>query len=219
MFVYTCFCFCLEALSEDDLLSQYSSFTKKTKKNSCGDNAAFSSSEMSAPILDDGTAHKTDAYTPSRTRNKFAVFLRRKNEKSGAVVVPGTRSRYHVPRVPFKLGVALFAEACCMLVFLVALCLSYFTVAVKKVPGRRKSNLMKERFVLGHIPKVQSSMRVERCQGQETPGQSHGTQSERGRLTDKALSPLYSVQDASVSHLLQPTQRILTGVSRGCFPG
>ncbi|ERE73298.1 exonuclease 1 isoform X2 [Cricetulus griseus] len=82
------------ALSEDDLLSQYSSFTKKTKKNSCGDNAAFSSSEMSAPILDDGTAHKTDAYTPSRTRNKFAVFLRRKNEKSGAVVVPGTRSRF-----------------------------------------------------------------------------------------------------------------------------
>ncbi|XP_051042330.1 exonuclease 1 [Phodopus roborovskii] len=83
-----------EALSEDDLLSQYSSFTKKTKKNSCGDSAASNSSEMAAPHLDDGTAHKTDAHTPSRTRNKFAVFLQRKNEESGAVVVPGTRSRF-----------------------------------------------------------------------------------------------------------------------------
>ncbi|CAO2638556.1 Exonuclease 1 [Lemmus lemmus] len=83
-----------EALSEDDLLSQYSSFTKKTKKNSCGDSVSSHSSEMSAPNLDDGMAHGTDAHTPSRTRNKFAVFLQRKNEDSGAVVVPGTRSRF-----------------------------------------------------------------------------------------------------------------------------
>ncbi|KAH0516037.1 Exonuclease 1 [Microtus ochrogaster] len=83
-----------EALSEDDLLGQYSSFTKKTKKNSCGDSASSNSSEISVPNLDNGTAHGTDAHTPSRIRNKFAVFLQRKNEDSGAVVVPGTRSRF-----------------------------------------------------------------------------------------------------------------------------
>ncbi|XP_049998840.1 exonuclease 1 [Alexandromys fortis] len=83
-----------EALSEDDLLGQYSSFTKKTKKNSCGDSASSNSSEISVPNLDNGTAHGTDAHTPCRIRNKFAVFLQRKNEDSGAVVVPGTRSRF-----------------------------------------------------------------------------------------------------------------------------
>ncbi|XP_038205936.1 exonuclease 1 isoform X1 [Arvicola amphibius] len=83
-----------EALSEDDLLGQYSSFTKKTKKNSCGDSVSSNSSEMSAPNLDNGTARGTDAHAPSRIRNKFAVFLQRKNENSGAVVVPGTRSRF-----------------------------------------------------------------------------------------------------------------------------
>ncbi|XP_075843694.1 exonuclease 1 [Microtus pennsylvanicus] len=83
-----------EALSEDDLLGQYSSFTKKTKKNSCGHSASSNSSEISVPYLDNGTAHGTDAHTPSRIRNKFAVFLQRKKEDSGAVVVPGTRSRF-----------------------------------------------------------------------------------------------------------------------------
>ncbi|KAK7815325.1 hypothetical protein U0070_019169 [Myodes glareolus] len=83
-----------QALSEDDLLGQYSSITKKTKKNSCGDSASSNSSEISAPNLDDGSAPKTDAHAPSRTRNKFAVFLQRKNEDSGVVVVPGTRSRF-----------------------------------------------------------------------------------------------------------------------------
>ncbi|KAL6042240.1 hypothetical protein STEG23_021561 [Scotinomys teguina] len=82
-----------EALSEDDLLSQYS-FTKKTKRTSGGDSASSNPSEMSAPGLDDGTAPKTDVHTPSRTRNKFAVLLQRKNGESGAVVVPGTRSRF-----------------------------------------------------------------------------------------------------------------------------
>ncbi|KAM7336573.1 hypothetical protein ACRRTK_005066 [Alexandromys fortis] len=84
----------IQALSEDDLLGQYSSFTKKTKKNSCGDSASSNSSEISVPNLDNGTAHGTDAHTPCRIRNKFAVFLQRKNEDSGAVVVPGTRSRF-----------------------------------------------------------------------------------------------------------------------------
>ncbi|XP_041491360.1 exonuclease 1 isoform X2 [Microtus oregoni] len=83
-----------EALSEDDLLGQYSSFTKKTKKNSCGDSASSNSSEISVPNLDNGMVHGIDAHTPSRIRNKFAVFLQRKNADSGAVVVPGTRSRF-----------------------------------------------------------------------------------------------------------------------------
>ncbi|XP_036058643.1 exonuclease 1 [Onychomys torridus] len=82
-----------ESLSEDDLLSQYS-FTKKTKKTSGGDSTSSSPSEMSVPNLDDRTAHKTEAHTPSRTRNRFAVLLQRKNEENGAVVVPGTRSRF-----------------------------------------------------------------------------------------------------------------------------
>ncbi|XP_005368580.1 exonuclease 1 [Microtus ochrogaster] len=90
-----------EALSEDDLLGQYSSFTKKTKKNSCGDSASSNSSEISVPNLDNGTAHGTDAHTPSRIRNKFAVFLQRKNEDSGAVVVPGTRSRFFCSSLDF----------------------------------------------------------------------------------------------------------------------
>ncbi|XP_021517098.1 exonuclease 1 isoform X2 [Meriones unguiculatus] len=82
------------ALSEDDLLSQYSSFAKKTKKTSCGDGTPSDSPETSAPASERGTAHKTDAHIPSRTRNKFATLLQRKNGESGAVVVPGTRSRF-----------------------------------------------------------------------------------------------------------------------------
>ncbi|XP_028611111.1 exonuclease 1 [Grammomys surdaster] len=83
-----------EALCEDDLLSQYSSFTKKIKENGCGDGTSPNSSEMSVPCPDAGTAHKTDAHTPSKTRNKFSTFLQRRNEESGAVIVPGTRSRF-----------------------------------------------------------------------------------------------------------------------------
>ncbi|XP_035136645.2 exonuclease 1 isoform X1 [Callithrix jacchus] len=84
-----------EELSEDDLLSQYSlSFTKKTKKNSREGDKSLSSSEVFVPDLVDGPANKKSLSTPPRTRNKFATFLQRKNEESGAVVVPGTRSRF-----------------------------------------------------------------------------------------------------------------------------
>ncbi|XP_061041398.1 exonuclease 1 isoform X1 [Eubalaena glacialis] len=82
-------------LSEDDLLGQYStSFTKKIKKNSCEGNKLLNSSERFIPDLVDGTTIKKSLSTPPRTRNKFATFLQRKNEESGAVVVPGTRSRF-----------------------------------------------------------------------------------------------------------------------------
>ncbi|KAL4661580.1 hypothetical protein H8957_015437 [Semnopithecus entellus] len=84
-----------EELSEDDLLSQYSlSFTKKTKRNSYEGNKSSSSSEVFVPDLVNGPANKKSVSTPPRTRNKFATFLQRKNEESGAVVVPGTRSRF-----------------------------------------------------------------------------------------------------------------------------
>ncbi|KAK2505561.1 hypothetical protein MC885_001065 [Smutsia gigantea] len=45
------------------------------------------------PDLVDGTTIK-HLSTPPTTRNKFATFLQRKNEDTGAVVVPGTRSRF-----------------------------------------------------------------------------------------------------------------------------
>ncbi|XP_036705596.1 exonuclease 1 isoform X3 [Balaenoptera musculus] len=84
-----------EELSEDDLLGQYStSFTKKIKKNSCEGNKLLNSSERFIPDLVDGITIKKSLSTPPRTRNKFATFLQRKNEESGAVVVPGTRSRF-----------------------------------------------------------------------------------------------------------------------------
>lgn len=84
-----------EELSEDDLLSQYSlSLTKKTKKNSCEGNKSLNSSEIFTPGLVDGTTVKNSLNTPPTTRNKFATFLQRKNKESGAVVVPGTRSRF-----------------------------------------------------------------------------------------------------------------------------
>ncbi|XP_032467750.1 exonuclease 1 isoform X2 [Phocoena sinus] len=82
-------------LSEDDLFGQYStSFTKKIKKNSCEGDKLLNSSERFMPDLVDGNTIKKSLSTPPRTRNKFATFLQRKNEESGAVVVPGTRSRF-----------------------------------------------------------------------------------------------------------------------------
>nr|XP_004653332.2 exonuclease 1 [Jaculus jaculus] len=83
-----------EELSEDDLMNQYSlSFTKKMK-NSCGNNQSLSPSEVFAPSQDDRNTRVTNISKPPTTRNKFATFLQRKNEESGAVVVPGTRSRF-----------------------------------------------------------------------------------------------------------------------------
>ncbi|XP_020030319.2 exonuclease 1 [Castor canadensis] len=84
-----------EELSEDDLLNQYSlSFIKKTKKDICGNNKLLNTSEMIVPDLGDGATHTESLSTAPRTRNKFATFLMRKNKESGAIVVPGTRSRF-----------------------------------------------------------------------------------------------------------------------------
>jgi exonuclease-1 len=76
-------------------LNQYSlSFIKKTKKDICGNNKLLNTSEMIVPDLGDGATHTESLSTAPRTRNKFATFLMRKNKESGAIVVPGTRSRY-----------------------------------------------------------------------------------------------------------------------------
>lgn len=92
--IYRPFCFYLEELSEDDLLSQYSlSLTKKTKRSNCEDPKSLNTSEMLLPDLTNGSTVRKDGGAAPVTRNKFAAFLRRKNEDSGAVVVPGTRSR------------------------------------------------------------------------------------------------------------------------------
>ncbi|XP_003474345.2 exonuclease 1 isoform X1 [Cavia porcellus] len=84
-----------EELSEEDLLNQYSlSSPKKTKKNGCENNKSSNSSEMFVPDLGKGTIQTKSLNTPPTTRNKFATFLQRKNKDSGAVIVPGTRSRF-----------------------------------------------------------------------------------------------------------------------------
>ena len=88
-------CFPSEGLSEEDLLSQYSlSFPKKTKRNSCDSSKVPGSSRLCMPDLAEAAAVKKSLSAPPTARNKFAALLRRKNEESGAVVVPGTRSRY-----------------------------------------------------------------------------------------------------------------------------
>ncbi|XP_006868645.1 PREDICTED: exonuclease 1 [Chrysochloris asiatica] len=87
-------------VSEDDLLSQYSlTRTKKTRKS-------LNSSEMFVPNMEDGTASTKSLSTPPRTRNKFATFLQRKNEESGTVVVPGTKSRFFCNSQDFADGVS-----------------------------------------------------------------------------------------------------------------
>ncbi|KAF6073284.1 exonuclease 1 [Phyllostomus discolor] len=84
-----------EGLSEDELLGQYSpSFPKKTKRNGCDGSKSLSSSRVRMPDLLDATAVQKSLSAPPAARNKFAAFLQRKNEESGAVVVPGTRSRF-----------------------------------------------------------------------------------------------------------------------------
>lgn len=108
------FFFNLAELSEDDLLSQYSfSFTKKTKKNSCEGNESTNSSEMLMPDLADGSISQKSLSTPPSKRNKFATFLQRKHEESGAVVVPGTRSRYGSIYRIFSITCSVDSILCC----------------------------------------------------------------------------------------------------------
>ncbi|XP_053515597.1 exonuclease 1 isoform X2 [Artibeus jamaicensis] len=84
-----------EGLWEDDLLSQYSlSLPKKTKGSSCDGSKSPRSPRVCMPDPVGATAVKKSSSAPPTARNKFAAFLQRKNEEGGAVVVPGTRSRF-----------------------------------------------------------------------------------------------------------------------------
>ncbi|XP_075411387.1 exonuclease 1 isoform X2 [Tenrec ecaudatus] len=82
-------------LPEDDLLNQYStSCAKKTRNDTCDGSKPVRASEALVPDLGDGAAGKKSLSPLLRTRNKFATFLHRKNEAPGAIVVPGTKSRF-----------------------------------------------------------------------------------------------------------------------------
>ncbi|XP_042302666.1 LOW QUALITY PROTEIN: exonuclease 1 [Sceloporus undulatus] len=86
----------LEELSEGDLLSQYFSNAKKSKT----ENKEDGEHNESASVLSVFHASKyacsnnEGSNSQPRPRNKFASILQKKNEESGAVVVPGTRSRF-----------------------------------------------------------------------------------------------------------------------------
>ncbi|XP_034620919.1 exonuclease 1 [Trachemys scripta elegans] len=85
-----------EELSDGDLLSQYSfSKAKKPKKENSGDGEPQKSVSAVSSIHASGDSlNKESSNTQPKVRNKFASFLQRKNEESGAIVVPGTRSRF-----------------------------------------------------------------------------------------------------------------------------
>uniref|UniRef100_A0A8C8S6X2 Exonuclease 1 n=1 Tax=Pelusios castaneus TaxID=367368 RepID=A0A8C8S6X2_9SAUR len=85
-----------EELSDGDLLSQYSfSKTKKPKKENSDDGEPQERpSTVSMIHASADSFRKESANTQPKVRNKFAAFLKRKNEENGAIVVPGTRSRF-----------------------------------------------------------------------------------------------------------------------------
>ncbi|XP_037751245.1 exonuclease 1 [Chelonia mydas] len=85
-----------EEVSDGDLLSQYSfSKAKKPKKENSEDGEPQKCLSAVSPIHASGDSFsKESSNTQPKVRNKFASFLQRKNEESGAIVVPGTRSRF-----------------------------------------------------------------------------------------------------------------------------
>ncbi|XP_048699709.1 exonuclease 1 isoform X3 [Caretta caretta] len=85
-----------EEMSDGDLLSQYSfSKAKKPKKENSEDGEPQKCLSAVSSIHASGDSFsKESSNTQPKVRNKFASFLQRKNEESGAIVVPGTRSRF-----------------------------------------------------------------------------------------------------------------------------
>ncbi|XP_067901431.1 exonuclease 1 isoform X2 [Heterodontus francisci] len=84
-----------ENLSDGDLLSQYS-FPNSKKHKAAAEKCLplqSPSEEEESPSVD----HSISDESPRphcKIRNRFATILHRRNEDSGAVVVPGTRSRF-----------------------------------------------------------------------------------------------------------------------------
>ncbi|XP_074844738.1 exonuclease 1 [Carettochelys insculpta] len=85
-----------EELSDGDLLSQYSfSKAKRPKEENSEEGEPQKAVSAVAMIHASGDSFsKESSNTPHKVRNKFASFLQRKREENGAVVVPGTRSRF-----------------------------------------------------------------------------------------------------------------------------
>ncbi|XP_063162391.1 exonuclease 1 [Candoia aspera] len=83
-----------EELSEGELLSQYFSNSKKTKTEKCDENQQLFSGMSAICASQDSCRNKDNSNVQPRLRNKFATILQKENEKNGAVVVPGTRSRF-----------------------------------------------------------------------------------------------------------------------------
>ncbi|XP_069799170.1 exonuclease 1 [Dendropsophus ebraccatus] len=76
-----------EGVSESDLLSQYSSPHNKKLKMESKD-------EVMEQQRSGAMATQPAALTPAGGRNRFALSLLRKNEGSGSISAPGTRSRF-----------------------------------------------------------------------------------------------------------------------------
>ncbi|XP_072368253.1 exonuclease 1 isoform X2 [Scyliorhinus torazame] len=85
-----------EGLSDGDLLSQYSFPNSKRHKEEAAEKCRSPqcrSEEEESPSADYSVRNESPR-PHSKARNRFAILLQRKNEDSGAVVVPGTRSRF-----------------------------------------------------------------------------------------------------------------------------
>ncbi|XP_015280057.1 PREDICTED: exonuclease 1 [Gekko japonicus] len=85
-----------EEQSDGDLLSQYSFSNSKKPKTEKGEDIkrrAVDSAVIPVPVSVDPSSNKETSNSRPRLRNKFA-FLRKKEEGSHVVVVPGTRSRF-----------------------------------------------------------------------------------------------------------------------------
>nr|XP_020643128.1 exonuclease 1 isoform X1 [Pogona vitticeps]XP_020643136.1 exonuclease 1 isoform X1 [Pogona vitticeps] len=86
-----------EEISEGDLLSQYFTNSKKPKTDNEEDgeqHEAVAAESLKLLASGDSCENKECSTPPPRVRNKFAYILQKKNKESGAVVVPGTRSRF-----------------------------------------------------------------------------------------------------------------------------
>ncbi|XP_030801893.1 exonuclease 1 [Camarhynchus parvulus] len=85
-----------EEISDGDLFKQYSfSKTKRIKKENDNDGQAQKSVSAIQSLDSPGISITQESSNSlPRVRNKFASFLQRKNKEKGAVIVPGTRSRF-----------------------------------------------------------------------------------------------------------------------------
>ncbi|XP_078085697.1 exonuclease 1 [Mustelus asterias] len=84
-----------EGLSDGDLLSQYSFPNSKKRKEAAEKHPSPQSRlEEEESSSADHTVSNESPRPHSKVRNRFATLLQRRNEDSGAVFVPGTRSRF-----------------------------------------------------------------------------------------------------------------------------